>query len=396
VRAVPRGKSNVVRVSNTENDPAFAVADMLATALAIVDRFSATSQRESQQTLDFLDLPRPRLRTSPPLLLKRVRGLRTTDVYDTYWRFAAARQEAYFRRLAGEQPPWAADPILQRHRFTNVYRASDRVSQYLIRHVLYRGSQEPREVFFRALLFKFFNKIGTWELLEKSAGIPSATDFRPPHYDAILSAAMKRGERIYSAAYIMPTAPGGPGEPKHRGHLRILEAMLRDDLPERITEASSLRAAFELLRAYPMMGDFLAYQYAIDINYSVMLDCSESEFVVPGPGARSGLRKCFSDTAGLSDSDLIRMVTDSQNEEFERLGLTFSDLWGRPLQLIDCQNLFCEVDKYSRVAHPELAQRGGRTRIKQLFRPAGAPPVPWFPPKWGLNERILETEARRK
>ena len=28
----------------------------------------------------------------------------------------------------------------------------------------------------------------------------------------------------------------------------------------------------------------------------------------------------------------------------------FRDLWGRPLQLIGCQNLFCEVDKYARVA----------------------------------------------
>src|SRR5258707_9985183 len=40
----------------------------------------------------------------------------------------------------------------------------------------------------------------------------------------------------------------------------------------------------------------------------------------------------------------------------------------RRLQLIDCQNLFCEVDKYARVAHPNIAGRTGRTRIKQKFR----------------------------
>src|SRR5690348_7306679 len=38
--------------------------------------------------------------------------------------------------------------------------------------------------------------------------------------------------------------------------------------------------------------------------------------------------------------DVIRAVTDFASREFERLGLVFHSLWGRPLQLIDCQNLF--------------------------------------------------------
>ena len=39
------------------------------------------------------------------------------------------------------------------------------------------------------------------------------------------------------------------------------------------------------------------------------------------------------------------------------------------MQLIDCQNLFCEVDKYARHAHPEVRGISGRTRIKQSYRP---------------------------
>ena len=67
------------------------------------------------------------------------RELRPTAVFDTYWRFAAARQQVYEARLAGEAPPWTADPILAAHRFTNCYRAADRVSQFLITQVCYRG-----------------------------------------------------------------------------------------------------------------------------------------------------------------------------------------------------------------------------------------------------------------
>ena len=78
-------------------------------------------------------------------------------------------------------------------------------------------------------------------------------------------------------------------------------------------------------------------------------------------------------------------MAEHQDEHFERLGLAFDGLHGRPLQLIDCQNLFCEVDKYARVAHPTVAGLSGRSRIKQKFAPAGPTLTSWFPPKWGIN-----------
>ncbi len=82
-------------------------------------------------------------------------------VYDSYWYLAAERQNIFFKRLNDELSPWTYDPILLKHKFTNAYRASDRVSQYLIKNVIYKGSQDPNEVFFRIILFKLFNKIET-------------------------------------------------------------------------------------------------------------------------------------------------------------------------------------------------------------------------------------------
>jgi hypothetical protein len=90
-----------------------------------------------------------------------VSPLKPTEVFDTYWRFAAERQEIFFARAAGLPPPWTEDDILARFKFTNAYRAADRVSQFLIRRVIYRadlpGSAD--EVFFRTILFKLFNRI---------------------------------------------------------------------------------------------------------------------------------------------------------------------------------------------------------------------------------------------
>jgi thymidylate kinase len=341
----------------------------------------SVAKRQTKLPLEFNPITKPQV-------FSKLAPAKPTVVYDTYWRLAAERQAILFRRLRGDLPPWTKDSILQEYKFTNAYRASDRTSQYLIRNVTYCGDQSPDEVFFRTILFKFFNRIETWELLTRNFGQVSYKDYSYAHYDAALTKAIEGGATIYSAAYIMPS--GGPSSfgRKHRMHLKLLEQMIEDNLPARLVEASNMGKAFELLRAYPTIGDFLAYQYVTDLNYSTLLNFSEMDFVVPGPGARDGLRKCFSDLGGLNEAEMIKMVAERQQAEFDRLGIEFFSLWGRKLQLIDCQSLFCEVDKYARVKHPEFAGHTGRMRIKQKYRVTGTPISHWYPPKWGINEQI--------
>ncbi|KPC27697.1 Uncharacterized protein ABJ99_0194 [Pseudomonas syringae pv. cilantro] len=317
--------------------------------------------------------------------------IKVSPVFDAYWQFAAERQKVFRQRLERRPEPWTDDPIISVHKFTNAYRASDRVSQYLIRNVIYRDDlpSSPDEVLFRTLLFKIFNKIETWRLLEHTFGEITFKSYKFEHYDQVLKEAMRAGGRIYSAAYIMP--PGGStfGYPaKHQNHLRLLERMMADNLADQLSRQNCMQAAFELLKSYPTIGDFLAYQFVTDINYSEVTNFSEMDFVIPGPGARDGVQKCFKDRAGLNDSQLILLMAENQEKEFERLGIKFESLWGRRLQLIDCQNLFCEVDKYARVAHPEIEGISGRTRIKQKFHPTGTLERPWYPPKWGINSKI--------
>jgi hypothetical protein len=332
--------------------------------------------------------------TPAPIVLRYLAPAKVSEVYESYWRFAAERQAVFFRRARGETPPWTLNPILAIYKFTNAYRASDRVSQYLIRHVIYRNDlpDSPIEVFFRIVLFKLFNKIETWELLERAVGPITFEDYRFADYDELFARAMREGRRIYSAAYIMPPGSSAFGRPaKHQNHLLLLERMMADRLPERLAQTRTMQEGFEKLRAYPTIGDFLAYQFITDINYSELTDFSEMDFVVPGPGARDGLRKCFVDPGGLNEPELIHLMADLQEQEFERFGLDFQSLWGRRLQLIDCQNLFCEVDKYARVAHPQIAGKTGRTRIKQKFQPTPEPIELFYPPKWKLNEKIRVT-----
>ena len=346
------------------------------------DRRSSVHQNSEQLSLPSMD-------EEPPTIFTRLVSARPTVVYSSYWQFAAERQEVFLRKIEGFAAPWTNDPIIARHKFTNAYRASDRVSQFLIKNVIYEGDQSPEEVFFRTILFKLFNKIETWAMLQDRITAISYADYSFQQYDDVLTTALESGGRIYSAAYMMPSGRSSFGHRlKHRNHLSLLEQMMEDEVPRRIEGSSSMAQAFEILRSYPTMGNFLAYQFVTDLNYGNLTDFSEMEFVVPGPGALDGIRKCFSDLGGLDEADVIKAVTEGQEREFERLGIEFRTLGGRQLQLIDCQNLFCEISKYARVKHPEVQDHSKRTRIKQKYRPSKAPISYWYPPKWGINHLI--------
>ena len=317
-------------------------------------------------------------------------------VHDTYWRFAAHRHEIFLKRFEGAPGPWGDDEILRRYKFCNTYRAADRVSQYMIREVIYgEGTEDlaPEDVFLRIVLFRLFSKEATWDALEEATGGIRRETLDVEALGDLLEEIRSRGP-IYTAAFIL-AAPSSYGhKAKHRNHLALVADMFREGgLGADLARADSLDDVFDALVAYPMIGPFLGYQIAIDLNYSAELDFDENEFTMPGPGALRGIEKVFADTAGRSPQKLIMSMVERQEEEFERLGLQFGGLFERPLKAIDCQGLFCETDKYSRAAFPEL--KSNRVRIKQEFAPSPTPLKLFFPPKWEINERVLAAEELR-
>ena len=172
--------------------------------------------------------------------------------------FAKARQDTYFARLSSGAVQ-SQDLVIARHRFTNVYRAADRVSQYLIRHVLYDGAWSPDDLVFRLMLFKFFNKIETWEALEQSVGPLTWARYQFERFSICLDRLMSSGETVYSAAYIMPSGKTAFGfDRKHQNHLKVIEKMMAGRLPSirvsRLLESlkESFRNALQLSNPGPV------------------------------------------------------------------------------------------------------------------------------------------------
>ena len=326
-----------------------------------------------------------------------MRELQTTEVFETYWKFAAQRQNIYYNRLKGEDQPWSSDKILQQYRFTNAYRAADRVSQYLIKEIQYnpQRSSRPDDIFLRTLLFKIFNKIETWESIELANGKPiEASTINYDRVAKVLSERMAQSIPIYSAAYIMPSPKFGYDR-KFANHLALLKKMIEDSLPERLRQRPGLSDVYDLLLSYSGLGPFLAFQFSIDLNYSSLLNFEEDEFVVAGPGAIDGISKCFHNYRNYKPAEIIYHVTANQDKYLNEYEVKFRPLFGRKLKPIDCQNLFCEISKYARVAHPEVKGVSGRNRIKQSYsRNYSQLPEPYFPDRWGINNEVKDFIAK--
>lgn len=310
-------------------------------------------------------------------------------VYELYWHFASERQRIFERRVAGDEWPWTDDPILREYKFCSVFRAADRVSQYMIRDVCYHNEAcSPQDRLFQIAAFRTFSKAATWRTAREVLGHhPTLDDLGSGAFTRALEEAKRVNGGLYTSAFILCATDAYNQGLKHLNHVELFRHMfLAGDLGGKLLRAGSLREVYDLLHGYPLMGDFMSYQTAIDLNYSALLSFSENDFTQPGPGSLRGIRKCFEDLGDFTPIEVIHWMVDHQAEEFARLGLPFDGLWGRPLHAIDCQGLFCETDKYCRVKVPELAS--ARKQIKTRYAPTPEPLSLFFPPKWGINETL--------
>lgn len=310
------------------------------------------------------------------------------EVFDLYWYFACERQNIFWKKINGDPAPWTHDKILQEYKFCNSYRVNDRVSQYLLKNVIYNGNNYNYEdMLFRIILFKLFNKESTWELLSKNFGDILLKNFNTKKYSIVLENAISNGTKIYNDAYISCANKAFGYDRKHDNHLALLDKMFNiDKMQDKIIKCNTMQDAFNIIKGYPLIGNFMAYQLVTDINYSAFVNWKENEFTVAGPGSLRGIKKCFIDKGNMTNEDIIKYMYMHQDEEFKRLNLNFKRIGNRPLQLIDCQNIFCELDKYCRQALPDL--KSNRTKIKKHYVPKKDKIEYIYPPKWEISRTI--------
>lgn len=308
------------------------------------------------------------------------------EVFYYYLYFMQERMNMFWRKCE-DGSTLTNDPILREYKFTNVYRACDRVSQYLIGHIIYSNLDRysPEDLLLRILVFKIFNKIDTWEYLEENYGDVKCDSFDVGEICDLLSK-RRINTPIFSNAYMMT------GSHRRYDHLPTKHAkwlqMVKDEflsggVVDKVLNAKSLEEVFNLMEKCSFVGGFLAYQYTVDFNYSPYINFDENSFVKAGIGAKRGIKKCFRNI-GENYEDAIYYTFEHLDELRSEFGFEgFRPLPGREPHLIDIQNCFCETDKYLRAKMPELLV--GNVRIKQHYKETLSPIHFVFPPKWNID-----------
>ncbi|KAJ7643814.1 hypothetical protein FB45DRAFT_896135 [Roridomyces roridus] len=331
----------------------------------------------------------------PPPIVVSGQVLEPTVVFESLWWWLVERKKMDDARRAGRPSPWTQDEILQKGRFCNAYRVLDKTSQFVVTDVIETGSQDALELLFRIVLFTSFNKIQTWKMLTEAFGELTWAEFDIHTYGEVLSAASSRGQTLCTGAY-MKIARQYEYRSNHMGHLQLLQ-MLMEKLPPVLKGAKFAADVYEEIAAFPGMAAFTTYQLMLSLSYSKLLNFNANDFVVPGPGASSGLAKMFGQSlkdarAAVGkdiESDILRHLVEHQRAYFARSNLEFPylrDEGGHEhlLDVADFEHAVCETDKYAREKYPEIEGTSARTKIKRGFTASDEklPAQPRLPVAW--------------
>jgi hypothetical protein len=125
----------------------------------------------------------------------------------------------------------------------------------------------------------------------------------------------------------------------------------------RIQKEGSSKNTYESIRSLPWLGEFLAYQIAVDLGYARLDLYNESAHVVAGPGCKRGLDRLFIDRWELSYEQAIAWLVENQEKWFDSVwanpDILFSDRKIPRLNLMAIENCLCEISKYLKVKYGE-------------------------------------------
>lgn len=288
------------------------------------------------------------------------------DAAVAFLNFVEERHRVWRARQAGLPQPWTSDPIIASRKFTNVFRAIDPGSQFLIANLL-DSQDSARDVLMRCFLYRHTNLPSAWEAYAIEHGeMPRVGDLQ--NLLEFWWGYKANGGKLFSGAYTIYPQSSTPGTDKITSVINLTARLFTADSPDDIVPdflASQTQAdRFATLRRNKGVADFMSMQILTDWGYSPQCgEDREHEFVVGGPGCIKGAAEIDPDA---KTSDMIRWASTAINTSPNAPELLLDDYDEnyRTPSLMDVQNCFCEFSKYARVA------RKSSTSAQKPYRPA--------------------------
>ena len=297
---------------------------------------------------------------------------------DEFYRFMFERHSIWVRRfLKKEPPPWTKDPILQKYKFTNVYRELDRGTIWYNEHIaaeyhdveliVHRDNDldnAKMNLLWKTIVYRLLNRIETFEAI---GGVPDLFQYDPAKFSASLYELKKAGKPVFTSAHLtLPTHDVGSS--KICKYIEVLNYTITniEDIYLVVKYSSSLREIHCRLMIIPCVGNFIAYEVVTDLAMVGAVPFTEDDWANPGPGCKVGISIIFPDRKYISFEDAIKKLRVEQEIHFERLGLKFPYLVvnGREkkLTLRAIEHSLCEFCKWWKMKH-----RSGKARM--IFKP---------------------------
>lgn len=307
---------------------------------------------------------------------------------EAFFAYARERHSIYLRRLNGQLAPWTDDPILQKYRFTNVYRELDRTTLWLRKNITKRilESNQPEshhwaeEMLMATVMYRGFNRITSGEIIFTQPDLDLKTPWDRFYATGDTSEIITRLRAAYptgpyvTGSYII-TSPAGL--PKLEGIMQNMLSFYNGNRWRSVARAlaagkQDMRAFTTWLRSTPGHGPFTAYEVTCDLRYSGLLDKAEDRFTWAnvGPGALRGLTRIRgvpqANPRKPKDKWKIR-ISDEQAQAEMRGLLELSrdpDYWPQndpawpPWEMREVEMNLCEIDKMLRVKLGEGRPRG--------------------------------------
>ena len=268
-----------------------------------------------------------------------------------FFAFMKMRHRIYLDRKAGKPYPWTTDPVLLNYRFCNIYRELDIVTVWIRKNWRMPWKDHPNLPFAMAVARQI-----NWPETLMEMGFPN--EWERSVMLGVLKRRKKRGEKIYTGAYMLTGTLGGTKIEQTIN--KILTPLY--NTPVKIYK-DSLRETWRGYLDRPGFAKFMAYEVVSDLRHTKHLRRAKDvmRWANAGPGAMRGLNR-------LHKQELrIKWREEDAVKDMRFLLEMSKKHWPNnkeypALEMREIEHSLCEFDKYERTLNGE-----GRPRSKYEY-----------------------------
>jgi len=286
------------------------------------------------------------------------------ETLDSFLYFVFEREAIRLTKESGYDGPLTKDPVLLKYKFTNIRRRDDRVSKWIINHVIVPCVENgDKYMWFTLLICRLINWPPTLARLMNAGVIPcSPATFDIEKFVQVIEDFKSAGNKVYSGAYMLyPTKMDVGGTKSRAVATHIIGDAIKhsDDIHDAVWgyDTFSVERVVEAMTKCFGISTFMAGQVVADLTYTSLEFEDTYTYAPKGPGSTRGLNRLKHKTllAGFTQQEFNQRVMMLNKAISEKLKI--DDLTAH-----DVQNCLCEFDKYCRTILAEGAP-------KQLYKP---------------------------